>query len=89
MLLAMTIWVVVFRHLPNLHFSDPPYVFHERIGAILASVITGFLLPYGAAWLSGRLMQRSRSGFLRVLWPLAIAIFLLNFGLLYECPTCY
>jgi hypothetical protein len=88
LLLAMPLCVVVFRHLPNLDFDDPAEL-NERIGAIIGSVILGVIAPYGVAWICGRLMQRSSSGFHRALWSLAIIVFLLNLGLLFECPTCY
>ncbi|WP_143748736.1 hypothetical protein [Mesorhizobium sophorae] len=89
LLLSMPACVVVFRHLPNLRFSDPAYLFHERIGAIIGAVIIGCLVPYGIAWVCGLPMRRSHVGFQCVLWFLAPATFLLNLALLFDCPTCY
>jgi hypothetical protein len=89
LLLAMTVFVVVIRHLPYLYFPNPAYLDQERIGAIYGSVIMGILLPYGLAWGVARLAGRSRSTFLRVLWTLAGLVFLLNLGLHAQCPTCY
>lgn len=51
--------------------------------------VAGLLIPYGLAWLCGRVMQRSRIVFLGVLWVLALLVFLSNLNLRYECPTCY
>ncbi|MER8819755.1 hypothetical protein NKH70_07985 [Mesorhizobium sp. M0991] len=88
LLLSMLVCVVVLRHLPYLHISDPAYLFNERLGAIIASVVLMLVVPYGIAWGIGRLADRSRGGFLWVLWSLATIMFILNLGLLATCPTC-
>ncbi|QND56755.1 hypothetical protein [Mesorhizobium huakuii] len=88
-LLGMTVLVVVTRHLPYLYFPNPAYLDQERVGAIYGSFIMGIFLPYGLAWVVARLAGRSRTTFLWVLWSLAGLAFLLNLGLLVDCPTCY
>ncbi|MFD2054466.1 hypothetical protein ACFSQT_15630 [Mesorhizobium calcicola] len=88
-LLGMTVCIVILRHLPYLYFPNPRYLDHERIGAIIGSVLMGLLLPYGVASIFGRVDGRSRGTFLRVLWFLAGLVFLLNLGLLAQCQTCY
>ncbi|MER8714565.1 hypothetical protein NKJ09_24870 [Mesorhizobium sp. M0189] len=88
LLIAMTASAILFRQAPNLR-TDPAYLLDERIGGMVGAFVAGLLIPYGLAWLFGRLMRRNRIVFLTVLWVLALLMFVVNLKLRYECPTCY
>lgn len=88
LLVAMSASAVLFRQAPNLR-SEPADFLDERIGGMLGAFIACLLIPYGLAWLSGRIFRRSRIVFLAVLWVLAVLMFVSNLNLRYECPTCY
>lgn len=88
LLIAMSASAILFRQAPNLR-SEPAYLLDERLGGMTGAFITCLLIPYGLAWLSGRIFRRSRLVFLGVLWVLAVLMFVSNLNLRYECPTCY
>ena len=88
LLIAMSASAILFRQAPNLR-SEPAVLLDERLGGMAGAFIACLAIPYGLAWLSGRIFGRSRIVFLIVLWVLSVIMFVSNLELRYECPTCY
>jgi hypothetical protein len=57
LLISMTASAILFRQAPNLR-SEPSDFLDERLGGMVGAFIASLLIPYGLAWLSGRMFRR-------------------------------
>lgn len=87
--LVLALMAIVSTILKSLSVVDAasPELAAQQGGALLGTFIGAIIIPYGLAYLIGRLARRSRTAFLLSLWGLAVLILAAQVGQLTKTST--
>ncbi|GES43930.1 hypothetical protein RsS62_31820 [Rhizobium dioscoreae] len=87
LLLALMAIVSTVLHSLSVVDATSPELAAQQGGALLGTFIGAIIIPYGLAYLVGRLARRSRTAFLLSLWGLALLVLAAQIGQLTKTST--